>query len=145
MNKGRFFAQAYYNTSDAGETLLLRDGVPLVDKSKLFVVQAQHGFDLFDGKQDFTYGVDIFRTRPETEGTINGVWDTEDDINEWGVYLQSKTALSPKLDLVLAGRMDDHSMLPEKVFPPGPPWCSSPRRSRASGSPTTGPSPLPPA
>lgn len=118
MNKGRFFAQAYLNSSDAGETYLLRDGVPLSDKSKLYVVQGQHGFDLFEGRQDFTYGIDIYRTRPETEGTINGVWDTEDDIDEWGVYLQSKTALSPKLDLVLAGRMDDHSILPEKVFSP---------------------------
>ena len=119
MNKGRFFGQAYLNASDAGDgTYLLRDGVALADKSKLYVVQAQHGFDLFDGRQDFTYGIDVFRTRPETEGTINGSWEDEDEINEWGVYLQSKTNLSPKLDLVLAGRIDDHSMLPEKVFSP---------------------------
>ncbi len=118
LNKGRFFAQAYLNSSDAGDTFLLRDGVPLIDKSKLYVVQGQHGFGLFDGRQDFTYGIDVFRTRPVTEGTINGVWDPEDDINEWGVYLQSKTALSPRLDLVLAGRIDDHSMLPEKVLSP---------------------------
>ena len=40
INKGRFFTQAYLNRSDAGDgTYLLRDGVPLVDKSKLFVVQ----------------------------------------------------------------------------------------------------------
>jgi iron complex outermembrane receptor protein len=119
MNKGRFFAQAYLNTSDAGDgTYLLRDGVALVDKSKLFVAQAQHGFSLFDDRQDFTYGIDIFRTRPETEGTINGTYEDEDEINEWGIYLQSKTALSDKFDLVLAGRVDDHSMLPEKVYSP---------------------------
>jgi iron complex outermembrane receptor protein len=119
LNKGRFFAQAYLNRSDAGDgTYLLRDGVTLADKSKLYVVQAQHGFDILEGRQDFTYGVDIFRTRPDTEGTINGVWEPEDDINEWGAYLQSKTALTDQLDLVLAGRIDDHSMLPEKVFSP---------------------------
>jgi iron complex outermembrane receptor protein len=118
MHKGRFFAQAYYNTSDAGNSWLLRDGVPLVDESKLFVAQAQHGFSLFDDRQDFTYGIDIFRTRPDTKGTINGVYEDEDNMNEWGAYLQSKTALSPKVDLVLAGRVDDHSMLPEKVFSP---------------------------
>ena len=33
----------YYNTSDAGDSFLLRDGVPLVDQSTLFVAQAQHG------------------------------------------------------------------------------------------------------
>lgn len=118
VNKGRFFAQAYLNTSDAGNSFLLRDGVPLVDKSKLFVAQAQHGFDLFDGRQDFTYGFDFFGTRPDTEGTINGSWEDDDEMNEWGIYAQSKTALTPKLDLVLAARMDDHDMLPEKVFSP---------------------------
>jgi len=118
MNKGRFFAQGYINTSDAGDTWLLRDGVPLVDKSKLYVAQAQHGFSLLNGRQDFTYGVDFFWTRPETEGSINGVYEDQDNMDEWGVYLQSKTALSDQLDLILAGRVDDHSMLPDKVWSP---------------------------
>jgi outer membrane receptor for ferrienterochelin and colicins len=118
MNKGRFFTQAYYNTSDAGNSFLLRDGVPLVDNSTLFVAQAQHGFSIFDDKQDFTYGIDIFRTRPDTKSTINGVYEDEDNMDEWGVYLQSKTALSPKFDLILAGRVDKHSMLPDQVFSP---------------------------
>ncbi|NNM04913.1 MAG: TonB-dependent receptor, partial [Gemmatimonadetes bacterium] len=118
MNTGRFFAQAYYNTSDAGNSWLLRDGVPLVDQSKLFVAQAQHGLSILDGRQDFTYGVDLFRTRPDTKGTINGVYEDEDDIDEWGAYLQSKTELSPMLDLILAARVDDHSMLPERVWSP---------------------------
>jgi iron complex outermembrane receptor protein len=34
------------------------------------------------------------------------------------VYLQSKTALTEQLDLVLAGRIDDHSLLADKVFSP---------------------------
>ncbi len=92
--------------------------MPLVDKSKLFVAQVQHGFSLFDDRQDFTYGIDVFRTRPDTEGTINGVYEKKDNMDEWGVYLQSKTVLSPKFDLILAGRVDDHSMLPDKVFSP---------------------------
>lgn len=118
MNKGRFFAQTYLNTSDAGNSFLLRDGVPLVDKSHLFVAQVQHGFSLGDDTQDFTYGIDYFGTDPRTEGTINGAYENSDHIDEWGVYLQSKTALSPKLDLVAAGRLDSHSMLNKDVFSP---------------------------
>ena len=118
VNKGRFFAQGYLNTSDAGDSFLLRDGVPLVDKSKLWVAQVQHGFDLYNGRQDFTYGFDFYGTRPDTEGTINGTYEDDDEMNEWGVYLQSKTGLLPKLDLVLAARLDDHSMLPDMVFSP---------------------------
>ncbi len=118
MRKGRFFTQAYYNASDAGSTYLLRDGVPLVDQSKLYVAQAQHGFDLFDGRQDFTYGVDFFATRPDTKGTINGSYEDKDNTDEWGFYVQSKTELTPKLDLIVAGRLDSHSGLPEDVFSP---------------------------
>jgi iron complex outermembrane receptor protein len=118
VNKGRFFGQAYYNTSDAGDTYLLQSGMPLVDESALFVGQLQHGLTLRDGRQDFTYGFDYFGTRPSTNGTINGIYEDDDDIDEWGIYLQSRTALTEQLDLVLAGRMDDHSLLDEKVWSP---------------------------
>ena len=118
LNKDRFFTQAYYNRSDAGDTWLLRDGVPLVDKSTLFVAQAQHGFAVAEGRQDFTYGFDYYATRPDTEGSINGSYEDEDDIDEWGAYLQSKTQLTDMLELVVAGRIDSHSLLPENVFSP---------------------------
>ncbi len=116
--KGRFFAQTYLNASDAGDTFLLRDGVPLVDQSRLVVGQVQHGLALGGGRQDFTYGVDYFHTDPRTGGTINGSYENNDTMDEWGVYLQSKTALSPKLDFVVAGRMDSHSMLDHNVYSP---------------------------
>jgi len=114
----RFFAQAYLNTSDAGDSYLLNSGVPLVDKSSLQVAQVQHGFAIADGKQDFTYGFDYIGTRPKTEGNINGVYEDSDNMNEWGVYLQSKTALGDKLDLILAGRMDNHSIIADNVYSP---------------------------
>ncbi len=116
VRKGRFFAQAYYNTSDAGDSFLLRDGVALVDQSALFVAQAQHGFALADDRQEFTFGGDYFGTRPDSRETIYGSYDDDDDINEWGGYLQSKTELSEQFDLVVAGRLDSHSVLPDDVF-----------------------------
>ena len=118
VNVDRFFAQAYLNTSDAGGSYLLSSGVPLVDRSKLAVGQIQHGFDVADGRQDFTYGFDFFGTRPATDGKINGIYETDDAMDEWGVYLQSKTSLSDKVDLILAGRLDSHSILPSNVFSP---------------------------
>ncbi|MFQ5537250.1 MAG: TonB-dependent receptor domain-containing protein [Gemmatimonadota bacterium] len=118
LRKGRLFAQAYINKSDAGNSFLLRDGVPLIDNSKLIVAQIQHGFSVGGDAQNFTYGVDYFGTRPDTKGSINGSYEDNDNFDEWGVYLQSKTALSDKLDLVFAGRMDSHSLLPDDVFSP---------------------------
>lgn len=114
----RLFAQAYLNTSDAGETYLLRNGAPISDQSKLFVSQLQHGVEVLAGRQNFTYGLDFLLTMPETNGTINGVYEDKDETRELGGYLQSETALSPKLDLVLAGRLDTHSALPEAIFSP---------------------------
>ncbi len=117
MSTGRLFAQAYLNTSDAGETFLLRDGAPIADKSKLFVSQLQHGVDLGD-RQSFTYGLDFLRTLPETEGTIHGINEDDDEITEIGGYLQSQTTLSPQFEVVLAGRVDSHSEIDDPVFSP---------------------------
>jgi iron complex outermembrane receptor protein len=116
-NWQRLFVQGYLNTSDAGETFLLRNGAPIVDRSKLWVAQAQHGFAIGD-MQNFVYGLDLLYTHPETEGTINGIYEDEDETTEFGGYIQSETALSPKFDLVLAGRVDTHSALPDPVFSP---------------------------
>lgn len=114
----RLFAQAYLNTSDAGDTYLLRNGAPIVDRSRLMVAQLQHGASMWGGRQNFTYGADFIRTTPVTEGTIHGWYEDDDETTEYGAYLQSETAISPKLDLVLAGRLDEHSALPDAVFSP---------------------------
>jgi outer membrane receptor for ferrienterochelin and colicins len=113
----RLFVQAYTNRSNAGDTYLLRNGAPIVDRSNIVVGQIQHGFDL-GSRQKFTYGGDMILTTPVTNGTINGLYENDDKTQEYGAYLQSETALHPKLDLVLAGRVDFHSALPDPVFSP---------------------------
>lgn len=118
LNYDRWSVQAYFNANDSGDAFLLRDGLQLIDRSTLSVFQAQNGYAIAGGRQDFTYGFDYFSTRPESRGTIYGAYETENDIKEWGVYLQSKTALSPKLDLIAVGRIDHHSILPDYVFSP---------------------------
>lgn len=112
-----WFAQVFYNKSDAGNTTLLRSGNPIVDKSTLTVFQLQHAVEM-GAKQMFTYGVDAQFTRPNTEGTINGVNEPNDGIDEYGFYVQSETDLSEQFDLVLAGRIDDHKYLEDPVFSP---------------------------
>lgn len=111
------FAQAFWNTSDAGDTYTLRDGLPVVDNSSLYVGQIQHGYSLGE-RQRFTYGLDLLLTRPDTEGTINGRNEDSDNINEIGAYLQSETKLTSQLKLVLAGRADDHNHLNDIVLSP---------------------------
>jgi iron complex outermembrane receptor protein len=127
----RLFAQVYLNQSNAGDTYLLRNGAPIVDRSQLLVGQIQHGTTLWSGRQNFTYGADALFTNPRTDSTINGWYEEDDRTQEYGVYLQSETAITPKLDLVLAGRMDLHSALPDPVFSPRAAIVFKPREGQA--------------
>ncbi len=117
FNLRRWFAQVYLNTSDAGDTYLLRNGAPIVDKSTVAVAQLQHTADL-GNRLEFTYGGDFIRTNPVTDGTINGSREDEDTYREYGVYLQARAALTPQFDLVGAAREDWHSELNDPVFSP---------------------------
>jgi outer membrane receptor for ferrienterochelin and colicins len=114
---GRLFMQSFLNQSDAGDTYLLRTGQSIVDKSRMMAAQVQHGFDLGE-RQEFTYGVDLQRTEPRTEGTITGRNEDDDIINEVGAYLHSTTGLTDRIDLVAALRVDDHDRLEDLNFSP---------------------------
>jgi iron complex outermembrane receptor protein len=114
----RFFAQGFGNFSDAGSTFLLRDGNPLVDNSRVWSAQFQHGFDLLNGKETLLYGVDYIVTDARTGGTINGSFEDDDGIKEIGGYVHSVSRLTPKLDFVGALRVDKHSRLEDAVWSP---------------------------
>ena len=110
---GRFFAQAFANFSNAGNedslstegTYLLRSGQPIVDQSRVFAGQLQHGIS-FGTRQDFVYGADYIFTNPRTGGTINGRNEGDDDVTEFGGYVQSTTGLGQYFDLIAALRVD---------------------------------------
>jgi len=112
-----FYAQAFLNRSDAGETFILRTGDRIVDHSRLLAAQIQHSVALGNW-QRFLYGVDMWRTRPETAKTINGRNEENDAIDEAGAFLQSETALGAKANLILTGRFDRHNHLAERIFSP---------------------------
>ena len=112
-----WFLQAFRNWNEAGDTFLLRTGDPVVDRSSLNVFQAQHTSRLGQ-RQRFTYGFDALLTRPDTDGTIMGSNEADDDLNEYGGYVQSETALSDLLDLVLALRYDYHNHLADPELSP---------------------------
>ncbi|HEY7766665.1 TonB-dependent receptor, partial [Longimicrobium sp.] len=127
----RLFAQVYLNQSNAGDTYLLRNGAPISDQSRLLVGQLQHGFSMGNGRQNFTYGADYLFTDPRTSGTINGWYEDDDQTTELGAYLQSETDVSDRLSLVLAGRVDTHSALPDPVFSPRAAVVFKPREGHA--------------
>jgi len=116
FSRGRLFAQTYVNASDAGDTYLLRNGAPIRDRSRLYVAQLQHGVRL--GPEGLTYGADLVVTNPITDSTIDGIYEDRDRTTELGGYLQSETRLGPRLNLVLAGRLDRSTAISDPVFSP---------------------------
>jgi iron complex outermembrane receptor protein len=122
---GRFFAQVFANFSDAGNedslstdgTYLLRSGQPIVDQSRMWAAQVQHGLSL-GARQDFVYGVDYISTNPRTGRTINGRNEDIDDVREVGGYVQSTTRLSDKFDFIAAARVDQNDQVEGTQFSP---------------------------
>jgi len=111
------FAQVFVNASDAGDTYLLRSGQLIVDKSKVWAGQIQHRFTPGE-RLSFTYGFDALLTRPNTESTINGRNEENDNINEFGLYLQAEAKLSERLKFISAARIDDHTGIEGPIFSP---------------------------
>ena len=142
--RGRLFAQAFVNASDAEETYFLRTGSPIVDHSRLWVAQVQHGADLGD-RLRLSYGLDGQWTVPRTEGTIMGRHEESDEIRELGGYLHSTVRLRSDLEGVVALRADDHSRFENPVYSPRAALVLTPsaRQSlrvtynRAFGTPST--------
>jgi len=106
LQSGSFFAQTYLNRNNGGDSFVYGSGAKVVENSTLFNAQAQYDFSLSGGKHLIIAGADLDLTTPDTEGTIYGRNEDNDQISEYGAYLQSTSALSSKFDLTLALRGD---------------------------------------
>ena len=112
------FAQAFLNRSDAGNSYALRTGLPIVDRSTVFVTQLQHQSAIGE-RELLTYGVDMILTNPVTDSTVTGRNEEDDHVSELGIYLQSETTLiEERLDLIGALRLDHHSRLTDLILSP---------------------------
>jgi len=120
----QFFAQVFYNKSNSGNdnaqdangTYYLRTGIPVVDKSSILGLQAQQA--AIFGRTKFVLGGEYLATRPQTEGTIDGRNEANDDINEYGGYLQTTTAITKQIDFLAAARLDVNSRIDGNQFSP---------------------------
>lgn len=105
LQAGSFFSQFYVNRNSAGESYVYGTGMSVVDNGMQYVGQAQYDWGISE-KQRVIFGVDARLTRPDTEGTILGRNEEDDDITQAGVYAQSTSNLTSKIDLTLALRGD---------------------------------------
>jgi iron complex outermembrane receptor protein len=110
-----YFANLVYNWSDSGdETYNLRSGDLLTDNSRLFAAQFQHKATL--GPSRLLSGADFQLGDPRSNGTIYGRFEDDDALRESGVYVHSSTALSPRVELIGALRLDHHNRLDDAWF-----------------------------
>jgi iron complex outermembrane receptor protein len=116
LHSGRFFAQAFGNFSDAGETVLLRTNSPIIDQSRVFAAQIQHGMTF--GRVDAIYGADYQKVDPRTDGTINGRNEDDDNVTEVGGYVHTVTRLTDRLQFLAAARIDNNNRVDGNVFSP---------------------------
>ncbi len=112
-----FFIQGYGNFSNSGDSYYLPTGGRLIDKSRYYAFQTQHFWEPIK-RLKLTYGVDAFFSRANTNYTLNGKFEDEDNINEVGVYLQGDYQLHPKLKIVAASRVDYHNQTKKPVVSP---------------------------
>ena len=147
LDAGGFFAQAYANFNDAGDSFVYRQGsVPdVVDNSTLVNVQGQYDFDILDERFRFIVGAEYELTNPVTKSTIFGRNDDDDRFAEAGAYLQSVVQLTPALNATLAVRADRHDLFDgvqispraALVFKPDPAHSIRATFNRAFASPGT--------
>jgi len=89
----------------------------IIDHSKFWAFQVQHQYAP-GTRWTFTYGADVFLTRPETDSTIHGRNETRDNIDEVGGYVQSEFSLTDQLTFIGALRVDKHNRLEDAVVSP---------------------------
>jgi outer membrane receptor for ferrienterochelin and colicins len=121
------FFNYFLNASNSGDTYLISqvdasDAQPysfqtLLDKSKFHGIQIQHN-SKWKGLMDFTYGFDVFLTRPLSDGTIYGRYEEDDNINQYGLYGQAEWHVNPKVDILAALRGDYQDRIKEFMISP---------------------------
>jgi iron complex outermembrane receptor protein len=116
FRSGRLFTQAFVNVIDAGDSRFLRTGLPVVDRSRVYAFQMQHGADV--GSTALVYGIDAQRTDTRTGGTITGRFEDDDRVDEAGAYVHAVTRLSDRFETVAALRVDAHNRLEKPVLSP---------------------------
>ena len=117
IQSGNLFVQAYLNASDANDSQLYGGDV-VAEYSHAVAAQAQYSFQLAGGREHVVLGADLDLTRPDTDETVFGRYEYEDNIDEYGVYLQSSTEVSTELELVAAARADYNNVLDGVRFSP---------------------------
>ena len=147
LQSGGFFGQVFYSLygGDDGQSYLYTSGLTNIFKGHQFESQLQYNFDFDEERYNFIFGIDYRLNVIDTEETIHGRWEEEDNYTIIGGYTQAEIKLNKKLDFVGATRFDHFVALDEFAFSPrlGLVYKPSPKHTfrltfnRAFGAPSS--------
>lgn len=123
MQSRGLFAQAYYNYNDGGDeenpTFLYASGLRQIAKRSSLEAQIQYNFEVPKFlNTNFTIGSDYRFTASDSENTLYGIYEDDDDYIILGTYLQGTSKISEKLEITYAGRYDKFNFIDKGAFAP---------------------------
>jgi len=120
-SKGGFFVQYDNNflNSKEGNSYSYKSGEVLISKNASHEFQTQYNFDLFDGKLNISAGGEYRIETVDSERTIYGRFEDDDDFGILGGYLYADYAvIEDKLNLKATGRIDNFIAMDATEFSP---------------------------
>ena len=122
LTSGNWFMNAYYSKNNGGDdenpTFLYGTGFRQVAKRTAFETQVQYNFEIPSLNSEFIAGFDYRNNGSDSEKTLYGRQDDDDDFLISGVYLQGKSTLTDQLSLTYTGRYDKINFIDKGKFAP---------------------------
>jgi outer membrane receptor for ferrienterochelin and colicins len=123
VQSGGFFAQVFYNNNDGGDrenpTFQYGTGLRTIAERSSLDAQVQYNFDLPSFlNSNFTVGVDHRAIFGNSDYTLYGRNDDDDDYIITGAYIQGTSDLGEKLSLTYSTRYDEINITEESGFSP---------------------------
>lgn len=120
MRRGEFRANLFLNKLDMGNMISIHTGRTVKDFSYNARGQLQYASRI-GSRTSLLYGADFGYTSGDTDSTLYGAWEGQANLTEVGGFISASTRLGSRVELVLAGRADYHSILGNASFAP---WAS---------------------
>ncbi|MEW7290696.1 TonB-dependent receptor domain-containing protein [Aquimarina sp. 2304DJ70-9] len=120
-SKGGFFIQYDNNfiNSKEGNSFGYKSGDVFISKNASHEIQTQYNFDLFKDKLNISVGGEYRIETTDSEGTIYGRFEDDDDFDIVGGYLYADyVILKDKLNLKATGRLDNFIAMDATEFSP---------------------------
>ena len=123
IKSGGFFGQISYNANDGGSEnspfYLYLTAQRIITKRSAFDAQVQYSFDAANFlDSNFTIGADYRDIGADSENTLFGQYDGQNDYINYGFYGQGTSRFSEKLDLTYALRYDKLSFVDKGKIAP---------------------------